>query len=92
MGNQSNIHILYVTCTEGQRWAKLEKVSSSRHPRGPSRPLGPPGSASRLPPPSGETMAAGSEEAAVVEAEVAEAASEDSEAAEAADPTEKIAV
>ncbi len=37
-------------------------------------------------------MAAGSEEAAVVEVEVAEAASEDSEAAEAADPTEKIVV
>jgi hypothetical protein len=37
-------------------------------------------------------MAAGSEEAAVVEAEVAEAASEDSEAAEAAYPTEKIVV
>ncbi len=35
-------------------------------------------------------MAAGSEEAAVVEAEAAEAASEDSEATEAADPTEKI--
>jgi hypothetical protein len=35
-------------------------------------------------------MAAGSEEAAVVEAEVTEAASEDSEATEAADPTEKI--
>ncbi len=37
-------------------------------------------------------MAAGSEVAAVVEAEVAEAASEDSEAAEAVDPTEKIVV
>ena len=29
--NQSNIHLLYVTCTEGQRWAKQEQHSQAMY-------------------------------------------------------------